>query len=379
MAKRSKTSTSSQADSRVRTSQSPEKEQALKERGLVFGQKCTGLLAIYDPDTSSLKTSQCSLFGEEQELLATLPKSGWMRNGRLLGQTTLVRGTEERGSGLWPTPTVDCVEGGEQSDRVERTKSGGYILRKLNKPEMTYGAKLSDAVLFEEKQSLTLKPSHSIPTPLSQDHIERKSSSTEKLNYETNKSVTLDRWVQEFPDQETMEKKQEMFRTPNTMDGMEFKSQKALDHEYTHRQGRAEPNNLRDQIAVKEGMRTWPTPQTRDYKSPKRKDSTSPYYMLNEEVYREILPTPTASEKSGINPKTGRGSGLSKHAKMFPTPTVQDGENDGGPSQYKRHSIPLNAIVKDSPQTTGSLNPTWVEWLMGFPLEWTDLKDSETQ
>jgi DNA (cytosine-5)-methyltransferase 1 len=23
----------------------------------------------------------------------------------------------------------------------------------------------------------------------------------------------------------------------------------------------------------------------------------------------------------------------------------------------------------------GSLNPTWVEWLMGFPTGWTDLKD----
>jgi hypothetical protein len=25
-------------------------------------------------------------------------------------------------------------------------------------------------------------------------------------------------------------------------------------------------------------------------------------------------------------------------------------------------------------KTSGKLNPTWVEWLMGFPLEWTDLK-----
>ena len=418
MAKRSKTSTSSQADSRVRTSQSPEKEQALKERGLVFGQKCTGLLAIYDPDTSSLKTSQCSLFGEEQELLATLPKQGMMRNGRLLGQTTLVRGTGEKGFGSWPTPTVDCVEGGEQSDRVERTKSGGYILRKLNKPEMTYGAKLSDAVLFEEKQSLTLKPSHSIPTPLSQDHIERKSSSTEKLNYETNKSVILDRWVQEFPDQETMEKKQEMFRTPNTMDGMEFKSQKALDHEYTHRQGRAEPNNLRDQIAVKEGMRTWPTPRG---SNPGSRPNQKGGKVLAEEVEiaegirergkkkHEKFPTPTASEKSGINPKTGRGSGLSKHAKMFPTPTTQEVEHpeanltDTGRRKTKdgknSHSLNLADTVKMFPTPsanedaagtpqgkmqrmlgnceevrhtgTGTLNPTWVEWLMGFPLEWT--------
>jgi hypothetical protein len=28
---------------------------------------------------------------------------------------------------------------------------------------------------------------------------------------------------------------------------------------------------------------------------------------------------------------------------------------------------------------TGSLNPTWVEWLMGFPFEWTDCGDSVTR
>ena len=27
---------------------------------------------------------------------------------------------------------------------------------------------------------------------------------------------------------------------------------------------------------------------------------------------------------------------------------------------------------------SGKLNPTWVEWLMGFPLGWTDLKPLET-
>jgi hypothetical protein len=57
---------------------------------------------------------------------------------------------------MWPTPTVGCVEGGEQSERVEKTLGGGYILRKLNKPNMTYGAKLSDAVLYEEKKSQNL-------------------------------------------------------------------------------------------------------------------------------------------------------------------------------------------------------------------------------
>jgi len=29
-------------------------------------------------------------------------------------------------------------------------------------------------------------------------------------------------------------------------------------------------------------------------------------------------------------------------------------------------------------QTTGMLNPVWIEWLMGFPPGWTDCGDSET-
>jgi hypothetical protein len=27
---------------------------------------------------------------------------------------------------------------------------------------------------------------------------------------------------------------------------------------------------------------------------------------------------------------------------------------------------------------TGQLNPAWVEWLMGYPMGWTELKDLET-
>ena len=52
---------------------------------------------------------------------------------------------------MYPTPSVACEEGGEQSERVERTKSGGFVLRKKNNPNMTYGAKLSDAMLYLEK------------------------------------------------------------------------------------------------------------------------------------------------------------------------------------------------------------------------------------
>jgi DNA (cytosine-5)-methyltransferase 1 len=38
-----------------------------------------------------------------------------------------------------------------------------------------------------------------------------------------------------------------------------------------------------------------------------------------------------------------------------------------------------NWVRKEMPEfASGQLNPTWVEWLMGWPLEWTDLKPLAT-
>ena len=54
---------------------------------------------------------------------------------------------------------------------------------------------------------------------------------------------------------------------------------------------------------------------------------------------------------------------------MWPTPTVNDSKNNGAPSQHERRTKALNVVAG------GSLNPAWVEWLMGFPEGWTDLKD----
>ena len=45
----------------------------------------------------------------------------------------------------WPTASASDTEGGTQADRVEWTQKGA-TLRKKNKPHMTYGAKLRDAV-----------------------------------------------------------------------------------------------------------------------------------------------------------------------------------------------------------------------------------------
>lgn len=57
----------------------------------------------------------------------------------------------------------------------------------------------------------------------------------------------------------------------------------------------------------------------------------------------------------------------------WPTPTKHDHKDCGtSPSQAGRNSQTLPVAAG------GQMNPTWVEWLMGWPLGWTDLRASAT-
>ena len=114
----------------------------MKERGLVFGQKCTASLARYDQDTRSLRMYQCSLFEVEQELLQTLPKSGTIENGKLSEQTKWELGIEERESGLLPTPTTMEIE----HKNIELTKEGRRKHKDPNSKYPSHSLNLADTV-----------------------------------------------------------------------------------------------------------------------------------------------------------------------------------------------------------------------------------------
>ena len=61
---------------------------------------------------------------------------------------------------------------------------------------------------------------------------------------------------------------------------------------------------------------------------------------------------------------------LSAQVKLWPTPTKSDGT--GGPGCSGRDGGQnLRTAVAKSEQIGGSLNPTWVEWLMAWPLGYT--------
>lgn len=91
-----------------------------------------------------------------------------------------------------------------------------------------------------------------------------------------------------------------------------------------------------------------------------------------------LWPTPTASlaDKGGrITPRKGREGGTlieAISARNWATPTARDWRS-GKASQatHERNSRPL------SEQVGGQLNPTWVEWLMGWPTGWTESKPLE--
>tara|TARA_R100000808_G_C2113581_1_gene126927 strand:- start:348 stop:764 length:417 start_codon:yes stop_codon:yes gene_type:complete len=68
------------------------------------------------------------------------------------------------------------------------------------------------------------------------------------------------------------------------------------------------------------------------------------------------------------------------HPQRIPTPTNQDSKNCTlPPSQKDRDSIP-GWLLSNTPTKSagGSLNPTWVEWLMGWPIGWTDSRPLAT-
>ena len=101
--------------------------------------------------------------------------------------------------------------------------------------------------------------------------------------------------------------------------------------------------------------------------------------------------TPAATDgEGGTNMKEGREkyclrdqaarveAGL---VKMWPTPTTRDFRHSGSKEGYEKrkgkHVQALNEEVcwgENGIQSGGSLNPDWVEWLMGFPRGWTSLE-----
>jgi len=105
----------------------------------------------------------------------------------------------------------------------------------------------------------------------------------------------------------------------------------------------------------------WPTPVTVDAPAGPAKKNPN---LIDAVRMRPNLgdPAPTTQEF--------------REQRMWPTPTARDGKGASGHKKLARRlaDLTIQARMQDG-VTSGSLNPMWVEWLMGFPTGWTDLED----
>jgi hypothetical protein len=122
-----------------------------------------------------------------------------------------------------------------------------------------------------------------------------------------------------------------------------------------YKKGCGTPSMMDLQRAVK----MWPTPRSQDSKHGSCTD-----YELSRERGKDLLHVAV------------------ERARMWPTPQASDNrdrDNTGSGAIQRRlekgKQIMLSRSVSD---TSGALNPQWVEWLMAWPIGWTDLKPLET-
>jgi len=122
------------------------------------------------------------------------------------------------------------------------------------------------------------------------------------------------------------------------------------------------PNLARTTTGTGSGY--WPTPD-------------ASLMNLNESVDTVLARRARCKEKHGNN---GFGLRLQTAVKMWPTPTARDWKDGRKPYDRKKNGEATQdtigrLLAKRGETKDGLLNPTWVEWLMGYPEGWTDLKD----
>jgi len=114
-----------------------------------------------------------------------------------------------------------------------------------------------------------------------------------------------------------------------------------------------------------------PTPTTAEHKYRLRGDSQASK-SLGAMARRNMWPTPTANAGTGAGHQ-GRQGGLNLQTAVarWPTPISRDWRSGKG-YQPGKHAPNLPEVVG------GKLNPQWVEWLMGWPIAWTDCEPLAT-
>lgn len=93
-----------------------------------------------------------------------------------------------------------------------------------------------------------------------------------------------------------------------------------------------------------------------------------------------LSPLPTPRPCSGLRSSGANRTEILRALEKWPTPVARDYKGQGmsvarRAAGKKPDNLCSAVLLTDG---SGALNPPWVEWLMGFPIEWTDCGPSAT-
>lgn len=116
-------SISSTGDFPAKTSRLRDMERACRESGAAYSLRSSGLLAIFDPDSYSWKTSQASLIEDSTEYVRKFPNYGMTLDGECYPLTTWGHRILEKDGFCLPTPTAQDYGSNGHGVREGKQKS----------------------------------------------------------------------------------------------------------------------------------------------------------------------------------------------------------------------------------------------------------------
>ena len=319
----------------------------------ISGQKCLDLLKKSNP--SSLLERMCKdLLTSKTAWSSDRCKMTWKvkvskSNVSLYQLQASVLGTKDLESGLWATPnTMDYLP--------PRSAAGTKKLMEGHRKGRTKPSNLREQV---DPETMKMYPT---PRASGQEDAE---TLIKRKGEKAAAQHNLTAHMQMFPNMKAVEEhlrsKKQSFPTPTSFDSNEITKPRK-----PHPGGGQKP-------PLNQIVQMYPTP--------------SASCQLD-----VVAPPETVKKNSSGWSVTRVGTGTKFGAKLndvvnkiYNTPTTNDAKNLTFPkSQTNRTSLIGNMIKEGIPKPGGKLNPTFVEFLMGFPENWTKIeqagsKVSETQ
>lgn len=283
----------------------------------IFGRPSDESLASFDRASCLWKRSQGSLFPEDSDgRYPILLVPGLMRSGSIYPLRTSGLPTGGGDCSLWPTP--QCQDHRHSPANAENRKASGrqiHLAHAVHWPTPTVNGNYNRAGLSDRSGDGLATAVNKWPTPRASDS--ERGGRGELLHMAKGSETPRGPLPSDAPTSDA-----------DTNDPPMMTEADALFTFF----GETTPSDATAELL-------WPTPQARDWKSGNVSANTQA--KNSRPLSEAVWATPTSHPRTHTPRQVDHGAQLAN-------------------------------------QVGGTLNPTWVEWLMGFPLGWTDLEPSAT-